>query len=549
MQTRTLWLLVTLVGLLALLGGSAGALNAGPQPQGQGPLPDDTGIAANVASQINYQGRLTDPDGRPLDGIYPMLFQIYDDPSTGTLYWDSGTINVTVDDGLFNTALNVSAPVFDGRGLWLRIYVNGEWLTPRQALLPAPYALSLRPGARIGGEPDPSGYVVRVEMAGTHATRTAVWGYTSTGTAVRGTSAGGYGLEGYTNDGYAVRGQDSGSTQARGYGGYFTSANGVGVYGYSSAITTANNAYAPGVYGRSANGNGVYGLSEGTHAGVQGESTAGFGVHGRSSTSAGVYGYSSFGTGVHGVTGGSTSDANGVHGEGGNGSFVIYGYKSGTGSGLGVYGYNAGSGSGVSGYSVSYSGVYANTDRADKNWGVYTADNIHYNSVTALGAEMQVVQNGDTVPLEAGDVVEIAGMGAPLAEGLPPVILVRRVREAGSSAVLGVVVSGYAREWLTAPPEGPTDPDSPVLQSQTGPIAPGETLQVAVRGPVRVKVAGGAIQPGDLLSSGAIVGSAQKAALVSIEGFEMAPPGSVLGKALEAWDGGEGWIYVYITLQ
>lgn len=549
MQTRTLWLVVGVIALLALLGGSAGALSAGPQPQDVGPLPDDAGIAANVASQMNYQGRLTDASGLPLDGVYPMRFQIYDNASTGTLYWDSGTVNVTVDDGLFNTALNVSAPVFDGRGLWLRIYVNGEWLSPRQALLPAPYALSLRPGARIQGDPDPAGHVLRVEMAGTNATRAAVWGYTSTGSAVRGTSAGGYGLEGYTNDGYAVRGQDSGTTQSRGYGGYFTSVNGVGVYGYSSGTSTATNMHAPGVYGRSANGSGVYGLSDSAQSGVQGESTAGFGVHGRSSTSTGVYGYSSNATGVHGATGGSSSDDHGVYGTGGNGTYAIYGYKSGSGSGLGVYGTNDGSGSGVSGSSASYVGVYGSTSKVDGNWGLYTVDNIHYASVTALGAEMQVVQNGDTAPLEVGDVVEIAGMDAPLDEGLPPVILVRRVREAGSSAILGVVASGYAREWLTAPPEGPVDPDSALLQSQTGPIAPGETLQVVVRGPARVKVAGGPLQPGDLLSGGAVAGCAQKAALVTIEGFEIAPPGSVLGKALEAWDGGEGLLYVYITLQ
>ena len=557
MQTKTLWLLVGVLALLALLGGSAGALSADVQPQDVGPLPAEAEIAADVPARINYQGRLTNSSGQPLDGTYPMRFQLYSAANDGSQWWDSGVINVTVDDGLFNAALDVLAPVFDGRELWLRIYVNGEWLSPRQALLPAPYALSLHPGAEIAGQPDPSGYVLRVEMAGTHATRAAVWGYTSTGDAVRGNSAGGYGLAGYTDDGYAVRGLDSGTTQARGYGGYFTSVNGVGVYGHSSALTTASNAYAPGVYGRSQNGVGVYGLSDTSKAGVYGQSTSGFGVEGHSSTSsgvygysssdAGVYGYSSSDAGVYGYTGGNSSY--GVYGAGGNGTYAIYGNKTGTNSGLGVYGYNAGTGSGTSGHSANYNGVYATTDRADKNWGVYTQDNIHYASVTALGAEMQVVQNGDTAPLEVGDVVEIAGMDAPLGEGLPPVILVRRVREAGSSAVLGVVASGYAREWLNAPPEGPTDPDSPLLQSQTGPIAPGEMLQVVVRGPAQVKVAGGAIQPGDLLSGGAVAGCAEKTALISIEGIEMAPPGSVLGKALEAWDGGEGLIYVYITLQ
>ncbi len=383
-------------------------------------------------------------------------------------------------------------------------------------------------------------------MTGAHATRAAVWGLTSTGAAVRGSSTGGYRLEGYADDGYGVRGQDFGTTQARGYGGYFTSINGVCVYGYSSGATTVSNAYAPGVYGRSQNGSGVYGVSEGSRSAVYGESVDGNGIYVRSTNANGVYGSNDIG--VCGGTGGATSSDCGVYGTGRNGIYAIRGKKSDTGPGLGVSGYNAGTGAGISGWCASASGVDGITSRADGNWGLCAADNIHYVSVTTLGAEMQVVQNGDTSLLEVGDVVKIAGMGAPLGGGLPSVILVRRARVASSSAVLGGVAGGDAREWLTVPPEGFTDPDNFLLQSQIGPIAPGETLQVVVRGPAKVKVAGGPSSRATFYPA-ARQQSLPRAPLVSIEGFEMARPGSVLGKALETWAGGEGLICVYVTLQ
>ncbi|MFN2290686.1 MAG: hypothetical protein ACK2UC_05810 [Anaerolineae bacterium] len=532
MKTKILRLTVLVAAGLVLVAGAAGAL----------PATFDT--AADVAPTINYQGRLTDPSGLPMHGTFPMQFEVYDDATAGMIQWDSGIVNVDVASGLFNVGLDVDARDFNGQALWLQISVDGESLSPRQALLPVPYALSLSPGAIIKGQPDPAGYVMRVEMDGTHATRSAVWGYTSTGNAVRGTSAGGYGLAGYTDDGYAVVGRDMGTNQARGYGGYFTSDNGVGVYGYSSASSVAANAYTPGVYGRSANGAGVYGQSDG-----------GF---------AGVYGYSADSTGVTGRTGGNTTADYGVLGSGGDWTYGVYGYNSGTVGGLGVYGnkegggsavsgYNEGTGTGTWGYSSNYNGVGGGTARSDSNYGLYTSDNIYSSNYHTTGAMMQVVQNGGSEPLEAGDVVDIAGMGASVGEGLPPVIQVRKPNEADSTALLGVVASSYAEEWLADPsadPTGASSLDKEIPSSNAGPVAPGEYLLVVVRGPVQVKVGGTSIiQPGDLLSSATLAGYAQKAPLVSAEGSPAAPPGSFLGKALEKWEGGQGRIYVYVGLQ
>ena len=535
MQTKALWLTVALVAGLVLGTGAAGALLAAPD----GPEAP-AAVVADVASTLNYQGRLTEPGGAPLDGTFPMRFQIYNDATAGTLLWDSGTasVNVVVDRGLFNVGLSVTPAAFDGQGLWLRIYVNGEWLSPRQALLPVPYALSLKPGAQIRA---------------------------ATGEALRSTSISGYGLEGYTDDGYAVRGEDAGTTAARGYGGYFTSQNGIGVYGYSSAARTASNAYAPGIYGRSLYGNGVYGVGEGTLAGVYGQSTSGIGLYGTSSSNFGVYGYSSTAAGVSGVTGGNTGSDYGVYGRGGDGTYGVYGSNYGTTTGLGVYGNNTGGGSAVSGvnegsgpgtwgYSSTNNGVVGSTGRADNNWGFYTYDNIHFLGSTMLGAETQVVQNSDSGPLEAGDVVEIAGMGAAPAEGLPPLIQVRKSDEPGSLAVLGVVASGYDEAWLLDPssadPTGAGSPQPGSLQSREGSVAPGGYLLVVVRGPVQVKVDGAAaIRAGDLLSSAARAGHAQALPVVSAASDAAPQPGTVLGKALEPWDGAEDMIYVYVTLQ
>ncbi len=544
MKTRITGIIAALAAVMVLAASSVGAAPALLAP------------GDPVAGEINYQGRLTNPAGGPLTGTFPMRFQVYDDPAAGTLLWDSGEVNVDVDKGLFNVALGIDASDFNGQGLWLRIYVNGEWLSPRQELLPAPYALSLRPGAEIKGEPNAwEGWVLRVTMDGAYPMAGAVDGTTATGAAIRGASTGGHGVYGYSEDGYAVYGYDGGSSQSRGYAGYFSSVNGVGVYGYSSASRTWSNMYAPGVYGRSLNGSGVYGLSDGSQAGVIGQSIAGRGVYGFSQDSTGVYGY----------TGGDSNSDYGVYGGGGNGTYAVHGYNWGTGTGLGVYGKKAGGGSGVSGvndgagtgtwgYSYDYNGVGGGTARVDNNYGLHTYDNLYSLNYHLLGAMMQVVQNGDDEPLELGDVVAIAGLGDAPAKGLPPVIQVRKARQANDSAVLGVVAASYAKEWFTAQstdPTGASGPSEKIPQSDAGPVAPGDYLLVVVRGPCQVKanVAGGAIQPGDLLSAAGVTGYAAKAREVTVEGIKLTAPGAILGKALEALAADRDLIYIFVTLQ
>jgi hypothetical protein len=543
MKTRTMWMIIAVAAALLLAAGGVGALAGRAEPE------------AIVAYKINYQGWLTDAGSTPLNGSYEMRFQVYDDLAAGAMYWDSGIIDVEVNHGRFSVDLPVDTYLFDGRGLWIRIYVDGDWLTPRQELLPVPYALSLRPGAEIEADM-PTNWVFRATNTSPSATGSAIWGAATTGSAVYGNSTGGSGVFGYSQNYYAVYGLDGGTDQAHGYGGYFYSNTGVGAYGYSAAQRVVGNNYAPGVYGKSANGVGVYGLSESAEPGIRGESTNGEGVYGFSENAAGVLGE---------TDGGTTSDY-GVYGLADGYGYGVYGYQSSTAGGLGVYGTNEGTGAGVSGvnkgsatgtwgFSAGYNGVGGATNREDSNYGLYTTDNLYSSNIHTAGAMMQVVQNGGDEPLEMGDVVAIAGMATPLAEGMPPVIQVSKTTTADSVAVVGVVASTYSAEWLTnqaeADPTGATGPDEAIPEAGPGPIAPGDYLLVVVQGPCQVKTEAiaGAIESGDLMASGGQAGFAAKASKVTIDGVTVAAPGTVLGKALEPLEEGQKLLYIYVTLQ
>jgi hypothetical protein len=288
-----MWFAIAIVAVLVLMTGAAGAIAGQRSPEGI------------VASKMSYQGKLTDTSGKPLNGTYQMIFRIHEGPaSTSTYFWDSGLMNVEVNKGLFRVELPADHDIFNGRELWLRIRVDGDWLTPLQELVPVPYALSLRPGAEIEGNTQ-AGWGVQVNWTHASATGGALYGQSATSVGVLGRSPGGYGVWGYSDDNYAVYGYDAGTDIAHGYGGYFASDNGIGVYGYSDATSYYTNMYTPGVYGRSANGVGVYGVTEGSGwkaYGVFGEGQNGDGVRGYSESASGVVGDSRYHIGVTGTS-------------------------------------------------------------------------------------------------------------------------------------------------------------------------------------------------------------------------------------------------------
>ena len=100
---------------------------------------------APVGTGFTYQGRLLD-DTNPANGLYDLVFKLYEVPTGGTAAAQITQPDIAVQDGLFVINLDFSA-VFDGRAYWLGVEVRPgsssgayEPLLPRQPLLPTPYA-------------------------------------------------------------------------------------------------------------------------------------------------------------------------------------------------------------------------------------------------------------------------------------------------------------------------------------------------------------------------------------------------------------------------
>jgi hypothetical protein len=204
----------------------------------------DDGVAATVSSSISFQGRLTDPDtGTPLDGTYDLEFVFWSASSGGSQVSPATTRNAqTIINGLYSTQLDVNPYYVDGQELWLQIQVretgaaSWETLSPRIEVLPTPYALSVRPAARVSGSTDrpnaivmatntSSGWGLRGESQ--DPTGYGVYGYNGSTSS----AAYGGGIIGVTEtDGYGVRGEAPASGDFC-YGGYFKGRTGVRGYG------------------------------------------------------------------------------------------------------------------------------------------------------------------------------------------------------------------------------------------------------------------------------------------------------------------------------
>ncbi|MGD2144506.1 MAG: hypothetical protein PVF54_08530, partial [Anaerolineae bacterium] len=212
--------------------------------QAQGPEPpegDLSGVlraqeAAAVSDYIPIQGRLADADGNPLDGDYTITFRLYDTRSGGTALCEDAN-PVTVDNGLFSTAMKGTGCDIDGRQLYLGVQVGSDpEMSPRQYVDNVPYAWSLRPGAIISDTT--SNALVHIENWHTSGRGLRAYAMSESGTN--------YGVVG------ASRSPD-------GYGGYFYNTDsGVGVKGQG----------ALGVHG------------EGTSQGVVGECGSSYGFGG-----------------------------------------------------------------------------------------------------------------------------------------------------------------------------------------------------------------------------------------------------------------------------
>jgi hypothetical protein len=98
------------------------------------------------ATTVNYQGRLADNLGTPLDGSYGMSFALYDAASAGNLVWGPEVHDaVPVNDGLFSVGLGsrttggIPTTTWNG-DRYLEITVGGETLSPRELIRSVPIA-------------------------------------------------------------------------------------------------------------------------------------------------------------------------------------------------------------------------------------------------------------------------------------------------------------------------------------------------------------------------------------------------------------------------
>lgn len=101
---------------------------------------------AAVPHLINYQGRLTDASGAPLNGAYDLTSHIYSVEAGGSPLWVEKQSGVVIQKGLFNVQLGsgIGTPLnlpFDQQ-YYLSIQVNTDpEMNPRQKLTSVGYAI------------------------------------------------------------------------------------------------------------------------------------------------------------------------------------------------------------------------------------------------------------------------------------------------------------------------------------------------------------------------------------------------------------------------
>ena len=461
--------------------------------------PSTTGAsAATIGDAITYQGFLTDANGGPLSGTFTMRFQIFNDKSAGALLWDGGDLSVDAEKGLFAVRLEITTDIFNGEELWVEQTVDGEVLTPRQEIVPAPMAHTLRPGAIIKGTANalPNNYLLDVQMNNDTFSfnRGAISGQSTTGNAIFGLAKNGRAVYGQTEDGYAIYGFDGGSNANRGYAGYFYSTNGIGVYGYSGGDRAHPNILAPGVYGQSNRGVGVYGRGDTSNS------------------------YSFFNEGGYF--------------EGGKGL-----YARGTDS-VGEQGYGARI------YSNNYRGMYV--QGAGSWYDGYFGGNsgISTNGVTDRSARSQaLVANLGSASIQPGDLVAMIGV-TPSPEGGQPMLAVAKLDANNRNAVIGVATSAVKAATVTLEDGSEILDFSPV----SGAIGPEDFLVIITAG----------LAPAVNLSSARLVTDWQigdKLALStggemvrSSRGTEGAEDGIVVGRVAGPVDAAQGTVPLYINI-
>ena len=157
-KKRTISLLFVAAMLVLVVGASLALGSSSLAALGRA---DAASPQAAVGSGFTYQGRLTDGGGNPINDTCDLDFTLWDAENGGSVVGHQFVTDTVVTDGYLTVLLNDSdqfgADAFTGEARWLKIGVkcsaDAGWnfLSGRQLLSAAPYALSLRPGATVSG--------------------------------------------------------------------------------------------------------------------------------------------------------------------------------------------------------------------------------------------------------------------------------------------------------------------------------------------------------------------------------------------------------------
>ncbi len=102
-------------------------------------------LAQGVPQLINYQGRLTDDTGLPIDGAVEMRFRLLDaDTITASVLWSETQSSVQVKGGIYHIMLGSVNPLppsaLSQADIYLEVRVAGEILRPRSRITSVAFA-------------------------------------------------------------------------------------------------------------------------------------------------------------------------------------------------------------------------------------------------------------------------------------------------------------------------------------------------------------------------------------------------------------------------
>lgn len=106
-----------------------------------------SGVRAESPATLNYQGRLLDNSGAPVNGAVSIAVSIYTAPTAVDAVYAETVGSVLVQNGLYSFSYGTNSAALrtalEAPEAWLELWIDGAPLSPRQRLNSAPYALNV----------------------------------------------------------------------------------------------------------------------------------------------------------------------------------------------------------------------------------------------------------------------------------------------------------------------------------------------------------------------------------------------------------------------